>query len=273
MPVNHPPSTHTQPTRPDWRDPHTAAIQSHLHNFFSAMLDAHGTPGPGSFRTISRQPHPFGNVALIAPGAAAASVLETARPLVEENVPSAVILEGGDDDAQGAALLAMGFFRAESMCLMSVTPDALAATSLPKGYRFVEVGPPENARWCDAFAVGYQLPGPLAELFGPGACARRGVQGRYFAAENDGAFAAVSMCALVNGLPGIYAVATRPEHRGRGLGAHLTAEALRRTWTAAHARGVLQSSQMGEPVYRRIGFQSHGHMALYLRIPGAHAGA
>lgn len=268
MTSDHSGGRQTAPTRPDSGDVETRAIQAHLHAFFSAMLDADGVAGPGCFRTLSRQPHPFGSIALIGPGVAPSTVVDAARPLVEQEVSSAVVLEGGDDDAQADALTRMGFFRAESMCLMSVTPDQLAQTNLPVGYRFVEVGPDDDDRWSDTFAAGYEVPRPLAAMFGPVACRRRGVSGRYFAAEYSGCYAAVSMCADIDGRPGIYAVATRPEQRGKGLGAHLTAEPLRKAWSAgAAARGLLQSSQMGEPVYRRVGFRSHGHMALYVRIP------
>lgn len=260
------------PVRPDSSDSSTAAIQSHLHRFFAAVMDAHGPAVPGCFRCISRQPHPFGNAGLVGPGVGAGDVERLARPLADDGFPSAVILEGGDDEAQAQPLKQLGFFFAESMCLMSATREQLRATALPDGYRFMEVGAEDDARWCDAFAAGYEIPTPLAAMFAPSVLARRADGARAFAIERDGSFAAVSACATIDGRPGIYAVATRPEHRGKGLGAHATAEALRNVWRDVPGDGVLQSSAMGEPVYRRIGFQSHGHMALYVRIPGAAAG-
>ena len=78
---------------------------------------------------------------------------------------------------------------------------------------------------------------------------------------------AASMLYLHDGLAGIYGVATKPDHRGKGLGAHLTAEPLRTAWQEGYNTGLLQASAMGAPVYKRIGFRSHGDMALFVRVP------
>ena len=64
------------------------------------------------------------------------------------------------------------------------------------------------------------------------------------------------------------AVATLPEARGQGLGAHVTAEPLRRAQALGYRVGVLQSSDAGHPVYRRLGFQDVGAVPLFVRMPG-----
>jgi GNAT superfamily N-acetyltransferase len=257
------------PTKPDSSDPATAAIQDQFVSFFAAMLPAGEPDAPGYVRRITRQPHPLGNLAIVRPGVAPATIAEVVAGLVPFR--SAVVLVGGDDEAQAAALTNVGFLLAESMCLMSVTGAQLAPAPIPDGYRFVELGPRDDERFTDAFAAGYELPRPLAAMFSLEAAARSGLHCRYFGAERDqdGPLAAVSLCAVMDDRPGIYCVATRPEHRGKGLAAHLTAEPLRLAWKDGHTGGVLQSSAMGESVYRRIGFQPHGHMALYVRIPAA----
>lgn len=59
-------------------------------------------------------------------------------------------------------------------------------------------------------------------------------------------------------LAGVYSVATRPAHRGRGFGSALTGAAL----VAARAQGfqtaVLEPSPMGAAMYRRMGFEPLG---------------
>jgi GNAT superfamily N-acetyltransferase len=257
------------PSRPDSSDPATAAIQDQAVAFFAALLPANEPDAPGCFRRITGQPHPLGNLAMIGPGVAPATIAEVATALVP--LPSAVILLGGDDETQATPLTNLGFVLEESMCLMSVTRAQLTPTQMPDGYHFVELTPADDERFTDAFAAGYELPRPYAAVFSPGAAARSGVSWRYFGAEQakGGPLAAVSVCAVIDGRPGIYCVATLPEHRAKGLAAHLTAEPLRLAWKDGHTGAMLQSSAMGESVYRRIGFQSHGHMALYLRIPGA----
>lgn len=51
---------------------------------------------------------------------------------------------------------------------------------------------------------------------------------------------------------GIYAVATLPNKRGKGYGAALTLAALA---AAPHLPAVLEASDFGQPIYRRLGFQ------------------
>lgn len=64
-------------------------------------------------------------------------------------------------------------------------------------------------------------------------------------------------------LAGIYHVVTVPEARGRGIGANTTNAAL----DLARARGakvaVLQSSEMGAPVYRTLGFVEYCALLMY----------
>ena len=54
---------------------------------------------------------------------------------------------------------------------------------------------------------------------------------------------------------GIFNVATPPEHRGRGYGAALTAAAAAEGFAAGAEFAWLQSSALGLPVYRRLGFR------------------
>lgn len=75
-----------------------------------------------------------------------------------------MVLLGGDDEAQAAPLTRLGFFLAESMCLMSVIPAQLAPTPIPNGYRFVELTAKDDDRFTDAFAAGYELPLPTKPL-------------------------------------------------------------------------------------------------------------
>ena len=67
---------------------------------------------------------------------------------------------------------------------------------------------------------------------------------------------------------GFYFVATDPAHRGRGLASRLMAAAL----VDGRERGLetssLQASAMGEPVYRRLGYEPHFRLRLYERRTG-----
>jgi GNAT superfamily N-acetyltransferase len=59
-------------------------------------------------------------------------------------------------------------------------------------------------------------------------------------------------------LAGVYSVATRPAHRGRGFGTALTRAALLEARTQGYDTAVLEPSPMGAPMYRQMGFEPFG---------------
>lgn len=245
------------------------AIADHLDHFFRTVLSTEGSLlSPACFRYVTGEPHPFGNLALFSRSAAPADIARDAAPLCEGAFPSAIAFLDAGTPAQLAAAGALGFVPAESMPLMSVTPETLAPTSLPAGYTCREVDEREADAWADAVSVGYGLPLPVGSLFGVDrAAARCPGKARYFAVEHGGRMVATSLVYLHDGFAGIYGVSTLPEHRRKGLGAHLTAEPLREAWKLGYRTGLLQASEMGAPVYARIGFRTHGHMTLLVRMP------
>jgi GNAT superfamily N-acetyltransferase len=60
---------------------------------------------------------------------------------------------------------------------------------------------------------------------------------------------------IVGGDVGIFNVATPAEHRGRGYGAAITSRAVSEGFAAGAELAYLQSSALGESVYRRLGFR------------------
>ena len=84
-------------------------------------------------------------------------------------------------------------------------------------------------------------------------------------ASRDGKALAAAVGYLDAQVCEIIHVGTVPTARGRGLGAIVTSAVM----TEARARGAilatLQSTAMGEPVYRRLGFTEIDRYRLYLR--------
>ena len=82
----------------------------------------------------------------------------------------------------------------------------------------------------------------------------------------DGSAVAAAMVILTHGIGGIYWVGTTPAARGKGLAELCT----RVVGNAAFGMGaslvVLQASQMGEPIYRRMGYREITRYPYYVQI-------
>ncbi len=71
----------------------------------------------------------------------------------------------------------------------------------------------------------------------------------------DGRTVAISRLSIGAGVAGLYAILTLPSHRGRGFGRAMTLAALRAAASLGFKISTLQSSDLGYPVYRRLGFR------------------
>jgi hypothetical protein len=143
-------------------------------------------------------------------------------------------------------------------------------TTLPAGYAFARANSPQQREaWATAFAHGFGFP----PRTGPAFASRLGAETaddasiQYFWILKDGQPVCTSVCVHGDGVAGIYAVATLPQERSKGLGAFATTEPLRIAHRLGYRVGVLQASDEGHPVYRRIGFVDVGPVPLYLRMP------
>lgn len=76
-----------------------------------------------------------------------------------------------------------------------------------------------------------------------------------FLAHLDGQPASIAMTIVTGGVAGIYWVGTTAEARGHGLARTLTATAVNAGFDMGAEIASLQASAMGEPIYKRMGFQ------------------
>jgi ribosomal protein S18 acetylase RimI-like enzyme len=81
----------------------------------------------------------------------------------------------------------------------------------------------------------------------------------------DGAPVATSAMVLDSGVAGIYAVATIPEARRKGIGEIMTVMPLLEARQIGYRVGILQASSMGYPIYKRIGFKDVCKFNIYLQ--------
>ena len=111
---------------------------------------------------------------------------------------------------------------------------------------WIGYGLPDSSEniWFDLFAnLGFDLP-----------------LRNYIAFQNEEPVAA-SQLFLSAGVGGIYCVATVPSARRQGIGVAITLAPLLDARRMGYRVGILQSSQMGYPVYRQLGFQEYCKMS------------
>lgn len=240
----------------------------HFLSAFRTFIDHPSlATGTGYMRYITGEMHPLGNCALFEGDVPAEVVAEVIVPLAEAPLPTAVVTTRPTSPAFEAVVASHGFSPFGAMPAMAVDTASLASTSLPDGYLFNQYGPDQSDEFVDSFAAGYELPRPLAALFSPSTAARFD-NVEVFGVEKDGRIVSTSILIYANGVAGIYCVSTLPEERKKGLGAHVTAEPLRRALAKGYGVGVLQASEPGHPVYKRLGFQDVSGLPLYMRMPG-----
>lgn len=157
-----------------------------------------------------------------------------------------------------AHLFALGLEEANPTPAMRCPLEGFRPGPTPEGLRVVEATSPQARReWARAMSGWFGFPPDVAEAVALHETAIPEAalvgQRRYLGFFGDVAVAASSLV-MAAGLAGVHAVATDPAYRRRGLGRAMTAHAM----AAGQARGagvaVLQSSTMGLPVYRDLGF-------------------
>ena len=170
----------------------------------------------------------------------------------------------------GARLEALGYLRDEQPTPgMAIDLDYLPALELPSGAsaRFVtdEDGMRDSMMIAGAgFGMPDELLSPLMGLLAPvvhGATESI----RIAVLSLDARPAATALVATQGELAGIYSVATVPESRGRGLGRAATLAVLHDARDRGASTAVLESTEMGYPVYRGIGFRDLGDFRVYVR--------
>ena len=247
----------------------TPLIRSHaLTSFRSMVAGSIAQSGDGFLRIVTGAPHPFGNFACMTDGLDQARVMSVIEPLVACGAPSAVICCGVGGQHADAELVANGFAKSSGLIAQAVDIAKLASTTLASGYRFARASSlSERGAWSDALARAYGLPvgaaAPFATALGEQTAHDASLQ--YFWILKGEEPVCTSVLCMPDGVAGIYAVATTSAERGKGLGACATAEPLRIAHALGYRVGVLQATQEGHPVYRRLGFGDFGELPLYLR--------
>ncbi len=245
--------------------------ERHIDRAFRHVLRGPNVVAERQFvRLITGEPHPFGNLVIVSDPKDLEGAEAAIEPLLHCGAPAAVLCPGPVAAVVVERLNETGFEAHEPMPAMVVEIDALRRTNLTSGYSFTRIGSgPESDEWAEVFSVGYELPRGVGRAFSPNvvhATTAADAPIQYFAIRKGRRMVCTSFVYLADGVAGIYCVATIPEERGKGLGAHATAEPLRLVRDLGYSVGVLQSSPAGHSVYRTLGFTDVGEVALYVKM-------
>jgi GNAT superfamily N-acetyltransferase len=179
--------------------------------------------------------------------------------LTDETVPSAEIHK---------ALLAHGLtsreaFATEMAVDFSLLPDSLPAR--PR-LRIVPVdGEHVLKQWIHVASIGFRIEESFEKVwFDFFTDVIFDTRFKTYLALLDGKPVATSQLFLSEEVAGIYNVSCIPDARGQGIGSVITLAALLEARQMGYRIGILQASEDGYNVYRRLGFQDYGKLSVYL---------
>ncbi len=185
--------------------------------------------------------------------------IQKATWLVRESVPGAELK---------ACLLSHGLtlnesFGAEMAADLSSIPEDVP---IPAGLKIVRVEDRETLQqWIHAASVGFHVPAEYEDVWYEFFAEAVFEQPFWsYLALLDGQPVGTSQLFLSAGVAGIYNVTCVPEARGKGIGAAITLAPLLDARAIGYRIAILQASEMGARVYRRLGFQDFGQLSVYL---------
>ncbi len=125
--------------------------------------------------------------------------------------------------------------------------------------------------WCQVCVTGFGMPdfvaGAYFDFFNCVGLKKETITAIFYMGWLNGDPVATSMAILAAGVAGIYSVTTLPEARCRGIGARITLAPLCEARAMGYRVGILQASEMGVSVYRRLGFQEYCQLDQYVWLP------
>jgi ribosomal protein S18 acetylase RimI-like enzyme len=217
----------------------------------------------GLVRWHTQVPHPWFNGVLCRnrPGPdESATIRGTCGYFLSKGVGAITwwLAPGLEAEAWGEPLSQQGFHYDHNTPGMAIDLAEVSPLNLPDGLAIEPVRTPESLKtWISTFIRGYGLPDGIAESY-YNLVLDLGYElpMRNYTGFLHGRAVAASTLFLGAGVAGVYSVATLPEARGRGLGTALTMLPLLEAREMGYQVGVLQSSDMGYPIYQKIGFRT-----------------
>ena len=169
-------------------------------------------------------------------------------------------------------LLAKGFaLDPDELLGMAASLVDLPSIELPDG-AVIELVRDSTAfrEWLDVMVAGFGMPPQIGDAFVAFGTLGFGDEQptRAILARLDGRAVATALGVFAGDGIVIANVTTLPGERGRGLGRAVTLAAMRVGADAGARLAVLQSTDMGHGVYRRLGFEDFGRYRVLARLAG-----
>ena len=227
---------------------------------FEALADEH----PRGFRLVTPTVRvactgtPIMNKVIVTDPAPRAEDLASALALVRAHGVAYDVFVRSSWEQALAALGAVGFTRSGEMpCLVCELPTNERPAPAELDVR--QIGPSEIEDFRAVARDGFEMPEVLVtDVFRPATLEMPAL--RAFVGYADGRPVACSASYRTEDVIGVYTVATLADARGRGYGTAVTAAAM----GGVPARiAALQASEMGQPVYERMGFRVVHHEAIF----------
>jgi hypothetical protein len=257
----------TSPILTDLSTPSLArAIKDNLYDYFRFMCRSKITEmdqGPGWLLWRTPVAHSWFNGVVCSrpPVEGDAALIESTLAFFRSRGTAAFTWWLGPDLAPAGwapYLQAHGFRFDDGTPGMALALDVLPAQQrLPPGLEIIQVEDLATLEaWIDVFAEGYPIPSEM-KLHFLTLLTDLGLDlpARHYLGLLEGSPVATSNMYLGAGVAGVMFVATLPAARQRGIGAAMTLRPLYDARALGYRAGILQSSQMGYPVYRQLGFQ------------------
>lgn len=162
--------------------------------------------------------------------------------------------------AEVAAQHGLTHFQREPL-MIRYADQGLPAESVVEGLRIRVVQDDELDLYARTVAEGFEAPQDMFQVMAGPSLAKTDAITFYFA-ELNGVPVGTGMTAISDGLTGIFNITTLPGYRRRGYGQAVTLEMIRAGFAAGANTAYLYATEMGEPVYRSIGFRTEEYLTV-----------
>ena len=196
-----------------------------------------------------------------------AAIREASSYFEDRAMPYGILMREGLDPAAERACLKLGLVHVHTLPGMALAPLADAVPEPPGELDIRTVaGEAQHDVHVETDAAGFEGPLDHARRLFPASLFQDGTAVE-FTGFLEGAPVAVSTLVMTGRTAGVYGVATIPAYRRRGFGEAMTWRAVREGAARGCVMSNLTASDMGRPLYERMGFRLVAPFLIFAR-PG-----